>query len=95
MSRVSRSPRVSLLRHCHHLKQLTRSEGGESLNFRIKKTTKMSKVLETYAQRQGVAATSIRFLLDGHRVPADKTADEVGLHDGEQLDLVVEQHGGC
>ena len=65
------------------------------MHFKIKKSTKMSKVFEAYAQRRGVAAGSIRFMLDGQRVQADKTADEAAIEDGDQLDALAQQTGGC
>ena len=55
----------------------------------------MSKIFEAYAQRRGVAANALRFMLDGQRVQADKTADEAAIEDGDQLDALAQQTGGC
>jgi small ubiquitin-related modifier len=67
---------------------------GEETFFKIKKTTKMSKVFETYAQRKGVQSTSLRFLLDGERIDKDSTPKMLELDDQDQIDCMLEQTGG-
>jgi small ubiquitin-related modifier len=67
---------------------------GEETFFKIKKTTKMSKVFETYAQRKGVQVGSLRFLLDGERIEASSTPKFLELEDQDQIDCVLEQTGG-
>jgi len=67
---------------------------GEETFFKIKKTTKMSKVFETYAQRKGVQATALRFLLDGERINGDQTPKMLELDDQDQIDCMLEQTGG-
>jgi small ubiquitin-related modifier len=46
---------------------------GEETFFKIKRSTKMEKVFQTYATRKGVDYSSLRFLLDGERIPTDAT----------------------
>lgn len=67
---------------------------GEETFFKIKKTTKMSKVFQTYAQRKGVKADSLRFLLDGERINEDSTPKTLELDDQDQIDCMLEQTGG-
>ena len=62
--------------------------------FKIKKTTRMSKVFETYAQRKGIQAASLRFLLDGERIQGDPTPKMLEMEDQDQIDAVLEQTGG-
>jgi len=71
-----------------------KDQTGEETYFKIKRTTKMSKVFETYAQRKGVQATSLRFLLDGDRVQGNQTPKELELDDQDQIDCMLEQMGG-
>lgn len=71
-----------------------RDQTGEETFFKIKKTTKMSKVFETYAQRKGVVASSLRFLLDGDRILEKATPQSLDLEDQDQIDCVLEQVGG-
>jgi len=67
---------------------------GEETFFKIKKTTKMSKVFSTYAQRKGVQVTSLRFLLDGERIEENATPKTLELEDNDQIDCMLEQVGG-
>ena len=55
----------------------------------------MSKVMQTYASRKGVDATTLRFLVDGDRVKPDDTPDSLDLDDQDQIDCMLEQSGGC
>ena len=71
-----------------------KDQSGEMMHFKIKKTTKMSKVFDAYASRKGQARPSLRFMLDGRRVTDEQTPGELGLEDGDQLDAVMEQTGG-
>mmetsp|Transcript_36054 Transcript_36054/g.43065 ORF Transcript_36054/g.43065 Transcript_36054/m.43065 type:complete len:97 (+) Transcript_36054:117-407(+) len=71
-----------------------KDQTGEETFFKIKRTTKMSKVFDTYAQRKGVAAGSLRFLLDGDRVEGHQTPKQLELDDQDQIDCMLEQTGG-
>ncbi|KAL7477732.1 hypothetical protein ACHAW6_003522 [Cyclotella cf. meneghiniana] len=72
-----------------------RDQTGEETFFKIKKSTKMSKVFESYASRKGVQTASLRFLLDGERIPPDATPKTLELDDQDQIDCMLEQSGGC
>ena len=54
----------------------------------------MEKVFQTYAQRKGVQASSLRFLLDGERIQGDQTPKQLELDDQDQIDCMLEQMGG-
>lgn len=71
-----------------------RDQTGEETFFKIKKSTKMSKVFDTYAQRKGVQATSLRFMLDGERIDENSTPKMLELDDQDQIDCMLEQTGG-
>ena len=68
---------------------------GEETMFKIKKSTKMSKVFKAYAQRKGVEEQSLRFLLDGERIDSDNTPKMLELEDEDQIDCVLQQTGGA
>lgn len=55
----------------------------------------MTKVFETYANRKGVQAGSLRFLLDGERIEGDTTPKMLELEDQDQIDCMLEQTGGA
>jgi small ubiquitin-related modifier len=72
-----------------------KDQTGEETMFKIKKSTKMSKVFSAYAQRKGVEASSIRFLLDGERINDTDTPKMLELEDEDQIDCVLQQVGGA
>ena len=63
--------------------------------FKIKKSTKMSKVFKAYASRKGVEEGSLRFLLDGERISETDTPKMLELEDEDQIDCVLAQVGGA
>ena len=66
---------------------------GEETFFKIKKTTRMEKVFEKYAERKGIQSTSLRFLLDGERIKGDSTPKMLELEDQDQIDCMADQVG--
>ncbi|GMH69783.1 hypothetical protein TrVE_jg4207 [Triparma verrucosa] len=72
-----------------------KDQTGEETFFKIKRSTKMEKVFQTYATRRGVDFNSLRFLLDGERIGADETPKTLELDDQDQIDCMLEQTGGC
>ncbi|KAL3799002.1 hypothetical protein HJC23_005141 [Cyclotella cryptica] len=71
-----------------------KDQSGEETFFKVKKTTKMSKIFNAYAARKGVDPTSLRFLLDGDNVDPNQTPKMLELEDQDQIDCVLEQVGG-
>lgn len=71
-----------------------REQQNDELTFKIKRTTKMSKVKAAYAQRKGVQPGSIRFLMDGEAIGDHQTPKMLELEDDDQIDCVLEQVGG-
>ena len=61
-----------------------KDQGGDETFFKVKKTTKMSKVFGAYAQRKGVAITALRFLIDGDRIDGAETPNSLELEDLDQ-----------
>jgi small ubiquitin-related modifier len=67
---------------------------GSELHFKIKKNTILKKLMEAYYKRQGLQDGTLRFTFDGNRIIADRTAGQVGLEDGDTIDVMSEQTGG-
>lgn len=67
---------------------------GDEIAFKVKKSTKMAKIMEAFAQRKGVASNMLRFMVDGKRVNAEDTPKTLELEDGDQVDVVLQQEGG-
>mgnify|MGYP002825221886 CR=1 FL=1 len=70
------------------------NQSGDPIHFKIKHSTKMSKIMAAYAERMGIQTTSLRFLFDGQRFNADQTAKDLELEDGDSIDVMTEQQGG-
>eukprot|EP01035_Chromulina_nebulosa_P054727 gene54727-74990_t len=69
-------------------------QAGEEMQFRVKKDTKMQKIFDSYAQRKGIPANSIRFLFEDKRILGDYTPKMLELEDGDQVDAMLDQVGG-
>jgi small ubiquitin-related modifier len=71
-----------------------RDQHGDEMFFKVKKDTKMSKIMDAYAQRKGISATSLRFTMDGDRIDAHDTPKMLELEENDQIDVMLETVGG-
>jgi small ubiquitin-related modifier len=70
------------------------SQDGNEVYFKIKGTTPMRKLIETYCSRQAVSVSAIRFLYDGQRVQPDATPNSLDMEEDDIIDAVLQQTGG-
>jgi len=70
------------------------SAAGEEVFFKIKRSTKLSKLQGAYASKVGKDVGSIRFLYDGTRIADDDTPASLDMEDNDTIDVMVEQVGG-
>ena len=68
--------------------------GGEEMFFKVKKTTKMEKIISAYSQRKGMAVTAFRLMFDGNRVNPTDTPKMLEMDDNDQMDAMLETVGG-
>ncbi|XP_022846024.1 small ubiquitin-related modifier 1-like isoform X2 [Olea europaea var. sylvestris] len=68
---------------------------GNEVFFRIKKTSQLKKLMETYCDRQSVDVNAIAFLFDGRRLRPEQTPDELEMEDGDEIDAMLHQTGGA
>ena len=71
-----------------------RDQAGMEAFYKIKKTTPLGSLFNVHAQREGVCPGTLRYLFDGMRRYAHQTAADIGMEDGDQIDVLSEQ-GGC
>ena len=64
------------------------------MHFKVRPTTKFSKVFEAYCQRKSLQMNTVRFLVDGERVLADQMPQDLDMEDGDCVDAMMEQVGG-
>lgn len=67
---------------------------GDETYFKIKRSTKLSKLQGAYASKVGKDVGSIRFLYDGSRINDDDTPASLEMEDNDTIDVMVEQVGG-
>ncbi|KAI5119520.1 hypothetical protein M0805_002542 [Coniferiporia weirii] len=70
------------------------SAGGEEVFFKIKRSTKLSKLQTAYAHKIGKEVSTIRFLYDGDRINEDDTPASLDMEENDTIDVMVEQVGG-
>jgi small ubiquitin-related modifier len=64
------------------------------VQFKAKKTTNMGKLMQSYSDRKNVDLNVLRFLFDDRRIKADDTPKELGLEDGDIIEVFQEQLAG-
>lgn len=67
---------------------------GREILFRTKKDSPIEKMMNAYSKRQGVDKNSFRFLFDGQRIEASQTPRDLGMENGDMIDVVLSQTGG-
>ena len=53
------------------------TDGNNEVFFKIKKSTRLDKLMRAFCERQGKDLQTVRFLFDGTRVRGDDTPDNV------------------
>ena len=64
------------------------------MHFKVRPSTKFSKVFDAYCQRKALQPNAVRFLMDGERLRPDQTPEEMDMEDGDCIDAMMEQVGG-
>ncbi|CAL8292529.1 unnamed protein product [Arctogadus glacialis] len=61
-------------------------QDNSEIHFKVKMTTHLKKLKESYSQRQGVPMNTLRFLFEGQRITDNQTPKELGMEDEDLLD---------
>ena len=69
--------------------------GGAPVQFRIKKTTPLRKLMDAYCKKLGLSKQAVRFTFDGNRLREHDTPKAFGIEDGDEIDVFQEQQGGA
>jgi len=70
------------------------ASSGEEVFFKIKRSTRLTKLQGAYANKVGKDVASIRFLYDGDRIGEDDTPASLEMDDNDTIDAMIEQVGG-
>lgn len=54
----------------------------------------VQKIFDAFAQRKGIGAGSLRFMLDGERLKGEQTPKMLELEENDQIDVTLEMTGG-
>ncbi|KAL2547669.1 Small ubiquitin-related modifier 2 [Forsythia ovata] len=74
-----------------HINLKVRGQDGNEVLLRIKRSTQLKNLTNTYYEGQSVDFNSIAFLFDGSCLRAEKTLDEAKMEDGDELDTMLHQ----
>ncbi len=77
-----------------HIKLTVVGIDNIEVQFKVKKSTSMGKLMVSYAERKGVPAKYLRFFFDDHRIAGTDTPKMLELEDGDVIDVFSEQEGG-
>lgn len=78
-----------------HINLKVKAQDGTEVFFKIKRSTTFRKLIDAYCKRQGADEQHIAFLYDGSRLRPDQTPDALEMEDGDEIDAMVHQTGGC
>lgn len=74
--------------------KVSNQEGNEVL-FKIKKSTPLKKMMTAYCEAKSLSdSNAIRFTYKGARVRETQTPLDLGMEDGDSIDILNEQIGG-
>ena len=76
------------------IKLIVKNDAGEIVNFKVKTTTKLSKLMDAYCTRAGLSIKQCRFIFDGKILQPYDTPDKLNMEDDDQIDVNLEQVGG-
>ena len=71
-----------------------KDQNGGSLCFKLKKSIKLKKLMDTYCNRNGYPSSSVRFLYEGETIKETDTPETLRMNDNDEIDAMIEQHGG-
>ncbi|THU67648.1 hypothetical protein C4D60_Mb05t26930 [Musa balbisiana] len=77
-----------------HINLKVKSQDGNEIFFRIKRSTQLRKLMSAFSDRQSMDFNAIAFLFDGHRLRGEQTPDELEMEDGDEIDAMLHQTGG-
>jgi small ubiquitin-related modifier len=68
------------------------NQQGHELHFKLRRSTRLANVFDAYAQKMGLSGRILTFLFDGTRTNPAATAGDLGMEDGDCMDVTIEQY---
>jgi len=70
------------------------SNGDNAIQYKMKPTSVLKKLMENYSTKRKVAEKSIRFLYDGKRINTTDTPERLKMEDNDIIEVMMKQDGG-
>ncbi|CAO1946612.1 unnamed protein product [Urochloa humidicola] len=71
------------------------SQSAAEVFFRIKSNVRLRRLMDMYCGKHSLDPKAVKFLgPDGRHIRPEQTPDEVGLEDGDSIDVWLDQQGG-
>lgn len=67
---------------------------GSAVQFKIKKSTPLRKLMRAYCEKQGGALNTLRFRYDGENIDDNDTPEALHMDDMDQIEVFQQQTGG-
>jgi len=80
--------------NAEYIKLKVVGQDSNEVHFRVKFGTSMGKLKKSYADRTGVAVSSLRFLFDGRRINDEDTPKSLEMEEDDVIEVYQEQLGG-
>ncbi|XP_030076912.1 small ubiquitin-related modifier 1 [Microcaecilia unicolor] len=77
-----------------YIKLKVLGQDSNEIHFKVKLTTRLRKLKESYSQKQGVPPNSLRFLFEGQQISDRQTPKELRMADEDTVEVYQEQTGG-
>ena len=71
-----------------------KDQKGSAVCFKMKKSIKLKKLMQTYCARNGFPQNSIRFLYEGEEIRETDTPQTLHMEDGDLIETMIAQRGG-
>ncbi|CAO2195283.1 unnamed protein product [Urochloa humidicola] len=71
------------------------SQNAADVIFRVKRNLKLRRLMDMYCGKQSLDPKVVKFFgPEGRHIRREQTPDEVGLEDGDAIDVWLDQQGG-
>ena len=72
-----------------------KDQRGTAICFKMKRSIKLKKLMQTYCARNGFPQNSVRFLYEGEEIRETDTPEGLKMEDGDMIETMVAQRGGA
>lgn len=70
------------------------TNGNDEVFFKIKRTTRLERLMKAFCERSGKSFEASRFTFDGEKVQPGQTPNDLDMDDGDALEVFQQQIGG-